>query len=147
MGLVYAEITLKNPRDSSLRAMNVKALVDSGAHWLCIPEHVSNQLGLEALEKREVTLADGKKIMAPYVGPLQISFENRNSFTGAMVFGNEVLLGAIPMEDMDVLIAPLERKLVVNPNNPNFACGVAMGFSLSGGADSVTGDSANDKQN
>lgn len=130
MGLVYAEITLKNSRRDSLRPMLVTALVDSGAHWLCIPQHVANQLQLDTLEEREVTLADGKKIMAPYVGPLQIEFENRKSFTGAMVFGNEVLLGAIPMEDMDVLIAPLERKLIVNPNSPNFACGVAMSFKV-----------------
>jgi clan AA aspartic protease len=130
MGIVYADITLKNPRDESLKPMAVKAMVDTGAHWLCIPQHVANQLRLEMAEEREITLADGNKIMAPYVGPLQISFENRSSFTGAMVFGEEVLLGAIPMEDMDVLISPLDRKLVVNPRNPNFACGVAMRFRV-----------------
>ncbi len=128
MGLVYANITLRNPRNESLKPMTVRALVDSGAHWLCIPQHVANQLSLDTLEEKEVALADGKKIMASYAGPVQISFENRNSFAGAMVFGNEVLLGTIPMEDMDLLISPLEQKLMVNPENPNFACGVAMGL-------------------
>lgn len=127
MGLVHAEISLKNARDDSLRPMQVEALVDTGANWLCIPQHVANQLKLDALEEREVTLADGKKIMAPYVGPIQINFENRTCFSGAMVFGDQVLLGAIPMEDMDVLVSPLHQKLMVNPNSPNFACGVAMG--------------------
>ncbi len=130
MGIVYAQLALHNTRNDALKPMVVNAMVDSGAHWLCIPQHVANQLQLEKLEDREVTLADGKKIMAPYVGPVRIDFENRKTYTGAMVFGNEVLLGAIPMEDMDVLISPLERKLIVNPNSPNFACGVAMGFKI-----------------
>jgi hypothetical protein len=33
----------------------------------------------------------------------------------------EILLGAIPMEDMDVLIDPRQQKLVVNPKHPYVA--------------------------
>lgn len=128
MGLVYANITIKNPKLPELHPATVKALVDTGAYWLCIPEHVAIQLKLEKFEDREVTLADGKKQTVPYVGPLQISFENRNSFTGALVFGDEVLLGAIPMEDMDVIVLPLEQKLVVNPKNPNIPCGIVKSY-------------------
>lgn len=123
MGFVYSEITLRNPRDASLKPMAVKALVDTGAQWLCIPEHVAIQLGLERHEDREVTLADGKKQTVPYVGPIQISFENRTCYSGALVFGDEVLLGAIPMEDMDVIVSPLHRTLTVNPQSPNIAAG------------------------
>jgi hypothetical protein len=32
-----------------------------------------------------------------------------------------MLLGAIPMEEMDVLIHPTQNKLVVNPLHPNIA--------------------------
>lgn len=127
MGLVRADIVLKNPKEGNLRSLNVNALVDTGANWLCIPKHVALQLGLEERVDREVTLANGEVIKVPYVGPLQIEFENRMSFSGAMVFGDEVLLGAIPMEDMDVLVSPLDQKLMVNPRNPNFAAGVAKG--------------------
>ncbi|MEQ1705875.1 MAG: clan AA aspartic protease [Rickettsiales bacterium] len=128
MGIVYADITLKNPQESSLRSINVNALVDTGAHWLCIPKHVASQLSLEEQGNREVTLANGDVVKVPYVGPLQINFENRMSFSGALVFGNEVLLGAIPMEDMDLVISPLDRKLTVNPRNPNVAAGILMGI-------------------
>ena len=127
MGLVYANIVLKNPKEGALRSMNVNALVDTGANWLCIPKHIALQLGLEGQVEREVTLANGEVIKVPYVGPLQIEFENRMSFSGAMVFGDEVLLGAIPMEDMDVLVSPLDQKLMVNPRNPNFVAGIAKG--------------------
>jgi hypothetical protein len=40
-------------------------------------------------------------------------------FAGALVMGDQVLLGAIPMEDMDLVVIPAERKLAVNPRNPN----------------------------
>ena len=40
------------------------------------------------------------KQMVPYAGPIEILFENRNCFVGALVLGDEVLLGVVPMEDM-----------------------------------------------
>jgi clan AA aspartic protease len=126
MGLVHATINLSNPRLPNLSKIEVVALVDSGAFTLCIPEHVKIQLELEELEKREVTLADGKKHLFPFVGPIQINFENRMTFTGALVLGDRVLLGAIPMEDLDVIIHPLKQKLMVNPDSPNIATGLVI---------------------
>ena len=55
----------------------------------------------------------------PYVGPIEVSFENRHCFVGAMVFGDEVLLGAIPMEDLDLVVHPLTRSVGVNPASPH----------------------------
>ena len=86
MGFVHADLTLKNPRTEA--EMQVRAMADSGALLLCIPQHVALQLKLEELEKREVTLADGKRQLVPYVGPLQVQFANRRCFTGALVLGD-----------------------------------------------------------
>lgn len=119
MGLVNTRIILNNPKESEMKYMEVDALVDSGALHLCIPERIAIQLNLKELYKREVTTADGKEHLCPYVGPIEVKFENRGCFTGALVLGDEVLLGAVPMEDMDVLISPAERKLIVNPKSPN----------------------------
>lgn len=119
MGFVHAEIKLRNPRNG--QEMNVTAMADSGSLLLCIPRHVAIQLQLDELEKREVTLADGSSQLVPYVGPVEVHFENRRCYTGALVLGDEPLLGAVPMEDMDVLIHPAIRKLIVNPNSPNIA--------------------------
>lgn len=125
MGLVNAEIILANPIDRTLKPMKVKALVDTGALHLCIPQHVAIQLELKELEKREVTLANGSKQLYPYVGPVEINFNNRHCFVGAMVLGDETLLGAIPMEDMDLIVHPATRTLQVNPNSPNIPTSVA----------------------
>ena len=121
MGLVNADILLSNPRDPELDAISVSALADTGAVHLCIPEHVQLQLKLEPLEIREVTLADGSRHPVPYVGPIQIRFKNRVGFAGALVMGDQVLFGAIPMEDMDLVVVPGTRVLDVNPLSPNVA--------------------------
>lgn len=86
-GLVHAAIQLSNPRGSALQALEVTALVDTGAVTLCIPEHISVQLKLSAVEQRQVTTADGRSLLVPYVGSIQVRFENRICFTGALVLG------------------------------------------------------------
>ena len=120
MGYVYAEIELANPREPDLENINASALVDTGALMLCIPEHIKVQLNLEEAEKREVTTADGRKQLVSYVGPVRVRFQNRSCFVGALVLGDQVLLGAVPMEDMDLIVTPSSRSVIVNPESPNY---------------------------
>jgi len=68
----------------------------------------------------ELVLADGHRRTVPYVGPVEVRFRNRRCFTGAMVLGNEVLLGAIPMADMDLVLRPQLQSVDVNPESPIF---------------------------
>ena len=125
MGLSFAMLTLSNPRKPEQAAVVAEALADTGAVYLIIPEHVQLQLGLEEQSRKEVTLADGSKRMVPYVGPLEVRFKNRVAFAGAIVMGDQVLLGAIPMEDMDLVVMPQQRRVEVNPLNPNYAAALA----------------------
>jgi len=64
--------------------------------------------------------------VVPYVGPLEIRFKNRVGYGGALVIGHQVLLGAIAMEDMDLVVSPKDRKIDVNPASPNIACSIIM---------------------
>lgn len=127
MGLISAQIALSNPKNRSLLPITVRALADTGALHLCIPEHIAIQLQLEELYKREVTTADGGRHLCSYVGPVEVKFENRGCFTGALVLGDEVLLGAVPMEDMDVMLSPARQAVIVNPESPNIAQSIAKG--------------------
>lgn len=126
MSLVFNEIQLGNPRKNNLQPIKVEALADSGAVHLCIPEHIKIQLQLEEVDRKEVTLADGSKKLISYVGPIEIKFQNRIGFSGALVMGEQVLLGAIPMEDMDLIVIPNSCKLEVNPKSPNIATSIVM---------------------
>jgi clan AA aspartic protease len=126
MGLIRARITLSNPAASSLRPVDVEALVDTGALHLCIPEHVAVQLQLPESYKREVKTADGKVHLCSYVGPVRVTFQDRGCFTGALVLGDTVLLGAVPMEDMDLVVSPADQSVTVNPESPNIPSSTAM---------------------
>lgn len=130
MGQIQTKIALSNPREAELDPLEVEALVNTGAATLCIPEHVAIQLNLQVLEQREVTTADGNKHKCDYVGPVQIRFGNRSCFSGALVLGDSVLLGAIPMEDMDLVIHPLDRTVSVNPENPNMPSAIVKRNTL-----------------
>jgi clan AA aspartic protease len=125
MGLASARIVLENPKDGGFEPLELEALADSGSVHLCIPEHVCIQLGLEEIGKKEATLADGTRKLVPSVGPILMRFRNRVGFAGALVMGDQVLLGAIPMEDMDLVVLPKERRVDVNPLSPNIASSVA----------------------
>ncbi|OOP58045.1 MAG: clan AA aspartic protease [Candidatus Brocadia carolinensis] len=109
----------------SLKPVEVDAMADSGAVHLCIPEHIRIQLELDEIDKKEVTLADGSRKLVSYVGPIEIRFKNRIGFAGALVMGDQVLLGAIPMEDMDLVIIPKTRTVDINPFSPNIATSIA----------------------
>jgi len=85
MGLVNGKLLLRNPRLPDLAPVEVVALADSGALHLCIPDHIQIQLRLEAIDQKEVTLADGSKKLVPYVGPVELRFKNRVGFAGALV--------------------------------------------------------------
>jgi clan AA aspartic protease len=126
MGVIYTNISLRNPRESELKALQVEAVVDTGSMLLCIPQHVALQLRLETLEEREVTLGDGSKRLCPYVGPLEVRFDGRGCYAGALVLGDRVLLGAVPMEDMDLVINPLSRTVEPNPKSPNIPSTIVM---------------------
>jgi clan AA aspartic protease len=121
MGLVTAMMTLANPKRTDITPLETEALVDTGSVYLVIPQHVQLQLQLEEQSKKEVTLADGSKRLIPYVGPIETRFKNRVAYVGAIVMGDEVLLGAIPMEDMDLIVLPKQRLADVNPQSPNIA--------------------------
>ncbi|MBU2854392.1 clan AA aspartic protease [Acidithiobacillus ferriphilus] len=130
MGITHTTIPLGNPVKRELAPLEVNALSDTGALHLCMPQHVAIQLDLQEQGKREVTLADGSRLRVPYVGPVEVHFGNQRCFIGAMVRGDEALLGAIPMEDMDLVVRPMTREVnaaMVNPSSPNIPSSMAKG--------------------
>ncbi len=118
-------LTLRNPRFPELAPVEARALADTGAVHLCLPGEVARQLRLEEYDRKEVVIADGSRRAVPYMGPLELRFKGRVFLGGALVFGDQVLLGAIPMEDMDLVVVPRTRTVDVNPESPHIAVSIA----------------------
>lgn len=125
MGLVNTMLSLRNPRYPDLTPVAATALADTGAVHLCLPAHIASQLRLEVYDQKEVVIADGSRRAVPYMGPVELRFKNRVFLGGALVFGDQVLLGAIPMEDMDLVVSPRTRSVDVNPASPHIAVSIA----------------------
>lgn len=134
MGLVYADIELVRGADlilvqegyrseDQVRRCTVSAMVDSGATMLAIPEFVRKQLDLRRVSDIEAELADGSSVALEVVGPIEVRFQNRRTSVEALVIpdSTKVLLGAIPMEGLDVLIDPKRERLIINPASPEVA--------------------------
>lgn len=125
MGLTYADLTLEATFRN--RKLAVRALVDSGAVFMIIPQHLALQLGfdLDEVSTREVVLADGSRKQVPMIGPLRVHFRDRYCDLSALVFGDEALLGAVPMEMMDLILQPSTQSLTVNPDSPYIPVAIA----------------------
>ncbi len=119
MGITRTKIRLANPREESPRDIEVSALVDFGADVMCLPEAVVMELGLQANTTRMAATAGGEFRRCRYVGPVRVRFEDRECYVGALELGDEVLLGAIPMEDMDLVINPRLQANTANPAHPD----------------------------
>ncbi|MBF0475092.1 MAG: hypothetical protein HQK59_04520 [Deltaproteobacteria bacterium] len=134
MGLVYADIELTSTDDLALcrkgyikpdqiKRTQVRALVDSGCYMLAINEEIRLQLDLPKVDEQISELADGTLKKFDVVGPVEIRFQNRRTSADAVVLpgDTEVLLGSIPLEDLDVIIDPKKQELTVNPKSPYLA--------------------------
>ena len=134
MGLIYADIELINGDDLALarrhmigqeevKRMPINILVDTGSYMLAINESIQEQLQFPIVEKRKAQMADGRIVECDVVSSVELRFKNRQTSCRAMILpgDSEPLLGAIPLEDMDVLIHPLRQELIVNPEHPYFA--------------------------
>jgi len=88
---------------------------------MVINEEIRVALGLRIRDKRPSQLADGTKIILPVAGPIEIRYEGRFCTTNALVLpdDSEVLLGAIPMEEMDLWLNPTRQILTfAHPDGP-----------------------------
>ena len=125
MGFVYAEITLKNAADienhmrgsingPEIRQTTVTAIVDTGAANLVINENIRQQLGLRIDGTYTAKLADGSIKTYSRTEPVEIKWKNRESVQKPILVpsANDILLGAIPLEDMDLIVNPTKQELV-----------------------------------
>jgi len=124
VGNVFAEITLKNGADlilarnghiteQDVRSRTMTAMVDTGAMTLVIGEDLCQELGLAVIGTHVAYLAGGTEVFCKVTEPIQICWKDRTSTTSAWVLpgDEEVLLGVIPLEEMDLIVNPVSGEL------------------------------------
>ena len=124
MGIVHEEITLKNAidvgnfrrntiKEPEIRQAVVQAVVDTGAMTLVINEQLRQQLGLGVVGSREATLANNVKETVKIAEAVEVHWKNRSMTCQPWVVNSgRILLGAIPLENMDLIVDPSAQKLV-----------------------------------
>ncbi|MDR2181097.1 MAG: hypothetical protein LBN92_00285 [Treponema sp.] len=122
--MIYTEITLKNAGDvitarrgqvqeRDIRETSVTALVDTGTGTLVISEAVRAKLGLGIIGLRQATLANTAKQVCKVTEPVDIHWKDRQTTCRALVVPEgDILLGAIPLEDMDLIVNPSAQELI-----------------------------------
>jgi len=132
MGKVMETIRLTNDYDreladagtldrSEIRAVEVEALVDTGATMLMIPADIAKRLGVPVRGRRKVRLADSRVKEVPLVVGIKIEVRGREAYVSALVgpAGSTTLIGQIPLEEMDFVVDPKSRELRPNPASPD----------------------------
>ena len=125
MGTVYAELTLRNEWDVALarkglikneeiKTVSVTATVDTGAYTLMLDEETCRELGLENTGEQKVLTANGERLICPVTGPVEINWKDRQSVMRAISVPGlpKIVLGLLPLEEMDLLIHPSRHELV-----------------------------------
>jgi len=125
MGKVETKITLVNVKDAAnaedgfisindVRKDTVMAIADTGAMSLIIPEELFQKLGLTQIGNINANLADGRQLPCKVTSPVIIYWQNRRTTVEAVVIpgAKRVLLGAIPLEGMDLMVDPVNQTLV-----------------------------------
>ena len=141
MGHIFADIELRNPKGPDLEPVRVKALADTVRSC-----YVSLARGLAAQARNGIDargVAGRRRSMTvPYVGRSASPLREAVCYVGALVLGDEVLLGAVPMEDMDLVVSPGRREITVDPSSPNIPHARVKRPAASGHAPATIGGQA-----
>jgi clan AA aspartic protease len=122
MGTFTEEITLTNAGDKlrvecgllkEIRTLTLEAMPDTGAWTLIINEEIRRKLGLAIVKEVKSSLADGSTTQYGLTEPVEICWKDRDISLQALVIpeANDILLGALPLEGMDLYVDPVNQRL------------------------------------
>ena len=125
MGMVYAEITLKNAADEvkaqeglikaeEIRTATVTAVVDTGSMYMVITEELRQKLGLGIREEKTARTANGQRVLSKVTEAVEVRWKDRDVILQALIIpgAETVLLGAIALEGLDLMVNPVTQELV-----------------------------------
>jgi clan AA aspartic protease len=130
MGEVRVKVKLTNSFDESaarrgqipeadIRRYEADALIDTGAVSSVVPANVMQQLGVLSTGTRIAEYADGRKDRVVLTEPIVFNIIGRETTEGAMVLGDEVIIGQTILEVLDLQVDCRNQKLIPNPAHPD----------------------------
>ena len=133
MGEIVVDAELENPidrgvfergygKESDIRRTSVRAVVDTGAVMLTLPQNVVERLGAAVSGTVIVTYADERREERPTAGPFTLRLCNRSMPVDCVVGPplSEPLIGQIVLERLDLLADCTNRVLVPRPESPDY---------------------------
>ena len=133
MGEIVVDAELENPidrgvfergygKESDIRRTSVKAVVDTGADMLMLPQNVVERLGAALSGTVIVTYADERREERPTAGPFTLRLCNRSMPVDCVVGPplSEPLIGQIVLERLDLIADCTNRILIPRPESPDY---------------------------
>lgn len=130
MGKVLVEAVIENLDDlfavskgnlalSMVRRVEVTdALIDTGATGLLVPNRMVAALGLEPLHSRSARTVGGLTVLQMYRA-VRLTIQGRDCISDVAAIPDEfsIIVGQVPLELMDWVVDPRNRRLVGNPEH------------------------------
>ena len=107
--------------EKEIRSGEFDAMVDTGSVATVIPFEITEQLGLKSVGKRVAEYANAATEEVEVSEPVSITIDGRNTTEGALILGNEILIGQTVLETLDFLVDCPNQRIIPNPKHPNQA--------------------------
>lgn len=131
MGAIRVNVKLTNAVDeelvirgvlapSLLRSLETQGLVDTDAITLVVPQAIADQLGLRIRGQQIAQYANGFEEPIGVTSGVVVEYMGRRALVEALVVGNEILIGQVVLELMDLLADCKNQRLIPNPANPDY---------------------------
>ena len=110
MGILHVQLVVENPLNRA--SESVEALVDTGAIFSMMPASLLGRLCIEAADTVTFQIDNGETVDYPTSWAL-FSAEGRRGMA-RVIFGpeDEYLMGATTLEDLRLMVDPLDRRLL-----------------------------------
>ena len=120
MGVTYTNLKVRNIIAGS-EEVELRVKVDSGATMLVIPGWLQENLNFPVIRKQQVKYANENRETKDVVYGVAVEICERKGVFDAVVEPQKEygLLGAIVMEELDLIVEPRELKIYPNPRSPD----------------------------
>lgn len=130
MGEVKIKINIINAGDealyrrgsiakSQIRSEEVIAVVDTGATTSVLTPEIANRLGLEIIRQERAVYANSYGENVDIAETVIFELNGRRCAEEPFIMGDEILIGQIPLERMDLVVDCNRQQVIPNPKHPD----------------------------